>query len=97
MDPLTEVPEYLFHFVLPDCFSTPLHSRGDLRVAREVNVLRAVSDKLHQTTTRHFCISLTEKIILAERKCWGADSWPGRDQTLGLEGTRSKLPNERGL
>ena len=69
MDPLTEVPEYLFHFVLPDCFSTPLHSRGDLRVAREVNVLRAVSDKLHQTTTRHFCISLTEKIILAERKC----------------------------
>ena len=61
MDPLTEVSEYLFHFVLPDCFSTPLHSRGDLRVTREVNILGAVGDELHKTTTRHFCISLAEK------------------------------------
>jgi hypothetical protein len=67
MDPLTEVSEYLFHFVLPDCFSTPLHSRGDLRVAREVNVLGAIGDKLHKTTTCHFCISLAEKKILGGR------------------------------
>jgi hypothetical protein len=40
---------------------------GDLGVAREVNVLGAVGDKLHKTTTRHFCISLAEKKILGGR------------------------------
>jgi hypothetical protein len=38
--------------------------KGDLGVTREVNVLGAVGDELHKTTTRHFCISLAEKKIL---------------------------------
>ena len=41
--------------------------KGDLGVAREVNVLGAVGDELHKTTTRHFCISLAEKKILEQR------------------------------
>ena len=39
----------------------------NLRVASQVNVLGAVSDELHKTTTCH-CISCVHKKILAKRK-----------------------------
>jgi len=38
---------------------------GDLRVASEVNILSAIRNELHQTTTRHFVIPLAEKKISA--------------------------------
>ena len=42
-------------FSSTDCFSTPLVSRGDLRIASQVDILSAVSDELHKTTRTHDC------------------------------------------
>jgi hypothetical protein len=42
---------------------------SDLRVASQVNVLGAVSDKLHKTSTSHLFFILREyKIILGKHK-----------------------------
>jgi hypothetical protein len=43
---------------------------GNLGVAREVNILGAVGDKLHQTTTSHFSLYLLQrKNFKMSRKC----------------------------
>jgi hypothetical protein len=47
MEPLTDLPGYLFRLYPPIAFPPPSIRRGDLRVARKVDILCAIGNKLH--------------------------------------------------
>ena len=54
VEPLMDLSEHLFQYLCsPTAFQPPSICRGNLRVARQVNILRTISDELHKATGSH--------------------------------------------